>query len=284
VAAESLEQVAVDGATLWTASSGAGLPLVLCHGGPGLCDNLSGLAQMVDDLALVHRYDQRGGGGSSTEGPFDAATFVADLEALRVHWSHERWIVGGHSWGASLALRYALAYPRRTLGVIYLAGPGLEFGRYARERGLARNARLTDEERADLSRLMARAADGGVDERFDRLVWLTDFADRATAFRVLDEGPLYACRRNEAVVSAIRESAADEDPEAPAAALRELEAPVLVIHGVHDVPEQVRPIAELAPRGRMRELARSAHLPWLEEPAAVRVALRRFVSEVAAAG
>jgi len=68
------------------------------------------VAEMVEDLALVHRYDQRGSGRSRSDGPFDVASFVADLEALRRHWRHDRWLVGGHSWGANLALFYALAH------------------------------------------------------------------------------------------------------------------------------------------------------------------------------
>jgi molybdenum cofactor cytidylyltransferase len=116
--------VEVEGASLWTATQGGGVPLVLCHGGPGLSDNLGPIAEMVDDLALVHRYDQRGSGRSRSSGPFDVEAFVADLEALRRRWGHERCLAGGHSWGANLALCYALAHPDRTLGVIYLAGSG----------------------------------------------------------------------------------------------------------------------------------------------------------------
>ena len=41
------ERVRVPGAALWTASEGAGPPLVLCHGGPGLSDNLAPVAAMV---------------------------------------------------------------------------------------------------------------------------------------------------------------------------------------------------------------------------------------------
>ena len=89
--------VEVPGARLWTASQGVGTPLVLCHGGPGLSDNLGPLAVMIDDIARVHRFDQRGGGRSSTGCPLDVDTLVADLDALRGHWGHERWVVGGHS-------------------------------------------------------------------------------------------------------------------------------------------------------------------------------------------
>ena len=37
----------------------------LVHGGPGLSNNLAPVAEMVEDLARVHLYDQRGGGRSA---------------------------------------------------------------------------------------------------------------------------------------------------------------------------------------------------------------------------
>jgi proline iminopeptidase len=275
---EIVEQVQVPGATLWTVSGGAGLPAVLCHGGPGLSDNLGPVAEMVEDLALVHRYDQRGSGRSRSSGPFDVDSFVADLDALRRHWGHDRWLVGGHSWGANLALFYALRHPDRTLGVLYLAGTGLHWvsQEAARRR---RRARLTDDERAELAQLQERLRSGDADatQRFLRLIWTTDFADRERA-TVLDRQPLYEFARDEVVFGAVSEShkrlldAGVEDQ------LRRLEAPVLVVHGAHDTdPARARRVAELALHGRWVELERSAHLPWLEQPEELRKALRGFV-------
>jgi proline iminopeptidase len=83
--------VPVGAATLWRQTSGQGRPLVLCHGGPGMSDNLEPLAQMVEDLMTVHRFDQRAGGRSTGVGEGQTvADAVADLEALRAHWGHRR--------------------------------------------------------------------------------------------------------------------------------------------------------------------------------------------------
>ena len=119
------EYVDVGGVRLWTVREGAGVPIILCSGGPGCCDYLESVATMIDDLVQVYPWEQRGCGRSDKTGSYDQATCIADLEALRRHFGHERWIVGGHSWGANLALAYACDYPQRVLGLIYLSGTGI---------------------------------------------------------------------------------------------------------------------------------------------------------------
>jgi proline iminopeptidase len=284
VSDETVEHVEVPGATLWTVSRGAGIPAVLCHGGPGLSDNLGPVAAMVDDLALVHRYDQRGSGRSRSSGPFDVDSFVADLDALRRHWGHERWLAGGHSWGANLALFYALQHPDRTLGVIYLAGTGLRWG-WQDDAQRRRVARLTAEERDELAQLQERLGTGDAlaTERFLRLIWTTDFADRERA-GVLDRQPLYEFPRDEAVFAAVSESYKRVLDSGVEDQVRQLDAPVLVVHGAHDTePARARRVAELAPAGRWVELEHSAHSPWLEEPVALRDTLREFIGALPAA-
>ena len=102
------------------------LPALLCSGGPGCCDYLEPVAQMFDDLADVWRFEQRGCGRSDARPPYDLDTCLSDLEAVRSALGYERWLVGGHSWGANLALAYALVRPERVRGLVYLAGPGLQ--------------------------------------------------------------------------------------------------------------------------------------------------------------
>jgi proline iminopeptidase len=118
--------IAVNGTELWVAVQGQGVPLVLCNGGPGSCDYLGPVAAMIDDLIRVYRFEPRGCGRSTMAGPYDVQTCLHDLEALRVHSGHERWMVGGHSWGAFLALAYALEYPDHVIAIVYLAGAGIQ--------------------------------------------------------------------------------------------------------------------------------------------------------------
>jgi proline iminopeptidase len=111
-----------DGIQLWTISHGADVPLVLCNGGPGCCDYLAPIAALLDDIAQVIRFEQRGCGRSGHAASYTVDTCLADLEAVRRHYGIDRWIVAGHSWGADLALIYALRYPEHTRGLICMAG------------------------------------------------------------------------------------------------------------------------------------------------------------------
>ena len=109
-------------ARLWTTVSGSGPPVLLCSGGPGCCDYLAPVAAMMDDRAQVIRWEQRGCGRSTADGRYDLETTLTDMEAIRRHHGFERWIVGGHSWGADLALAYAWHYPERTAGLLAISG------------------------------------------------------------------------------------------------------------------------------------------------------------------
>src|SRR6266576_557900 len=46
---------------------------------------------------------------------------IADMEMIREKFGFERWIIVGGSWGATLALAYALAHPDRVSGIVLRA-------------------------------------------------------------------------------------------------------------------------------------------------------------------
>jgi len=180
---ESPEFVEVAGLPLWTITSGSGVPLLLAHGGPGLWDNLGPVAEMLDDLATVHRYDQRGSPRSPAKPPHRIERLLADVEALRVHWRHTRWLVGGHSWGSFLALLYGLRYSERVQALVLLNGFGItarDREEYHQERG-RRLAALGQQRLEQLAQQVADRKPGweSACREFCRLVWPTDFADRA---------------------------------------------------------------------------------------------------------
>ncbi|MGC4759224.1 alpha/beta fold hydrolase [Micromonospora trifolii] len=100
-----------DGCRLWAEQAGTGAPLVLCHGGPGLWDYLAPVARLLEAHARTIRWDQRGCGRSQRRGPYGIARSVADLDAVRDQLAGPRTALLSHSWGAHLALRYAIEHP-----------------------------------------------------------------------------------------------------------------------------------------------------------------------------
>lgn len=108
---------------LWYERSGAsgGIPVVALHGGPGIA--LEPLDRRLFDPAVFRltQFDQRGCGRSTPRGETLQNSLwhsVEDIESLRAHSGVERWIVTGHSYGATLALAYAQAHPDRCLALV----------------------------------------------------------------------------------------------------------------------------------------------------------------------
>ena len=116
----------INGVKIWTTVQGDGVPVLLCLGGPGCADYLEPVGGMIDDIARVIRYEQRGCGRSDRTPPYDLDTDLRDIEAVREYYRVDRWIVGGHSWGANLAFAYALTHREKALGLINISGSGFQ--------------------------------------------------------------------------------------------------------------------------------------------------------------
>ena len=104
----------------------AGTPALYVHGGPG--GHCSPAARRYFDPAAYRAvlFDQRGCGRSRPladrpEVDLSVNTtwhLVRDIEALRVHLGIDSWVVYGVSWGVTLALVYAQAYPERVRAMV----------------------------------------------------------------------------------------------------------------------------------------------------------------------
>ena len=110
-------RIPVAKATLYAREIGRGQPIIVLHGGPDFDHSylLPELDRLADAFRLIY-YDQRGRGKSADQVLPEDVTLVSDLEDLnRVieHFQLESAAVLGHSWGAVLALEYALRHPTR---------------------------------------------------------------------------------------------------------------------------------------------------------------------------
>lgn len=99
----------------------AGIPVLILHGGPG-----SGCSPLMAGFFDPERYrvillDQRGSGESLPAGCCEENTtsaLINDIEVLRRHLGIDRWLVMGGSWGATLGILYAAAYPQQLSGLL----------------------------------------------------------------------------------------------------------------------------------------------------------------------
>ena len=279
----SQEQVLqINGVQLWTAIQGTGQPTVLCHGGPGGYDYLSPIADMISDLCQVVRYDQRGSGRSQPVGPYDVSTFVNDLEELRKHFNFERWIVGGHSWGAGLALAYAVRFPARATAVLHIAGTGIDARWHEEYRENRLNA-LNESEREEYQRLRVQRDHTTGTEKEQVLNRLRTLSRRTDVFdpNQVDNLPNF----DEYPVSseANEKGGADWKAYTTDARFQEsvynLPVPVLFLHGACDPRPShfIEVLAAKLSRSTFASIPESGHYPWVEKFGEVKTSLRQFV-------
>src|SRR5678815_350038 len=117
-------RIPADGAALYVRTIGRGAPVIVLHGGPDFDHGylLPELDRWKDGFRLVY-YDQRGRGKSAENvRPEDVtlASDVEDLDRVRRHLGVEAPAILGHSWGALLALEYALRHPTHVSRLILM--------------------------------------------------------------------------------------------------------------------------------------------------------------------
>ncbi|QQM20016.1 prolyl aminopeptidase [Rhodococcus sp. P-2] len=116
-----------DGQSLYweTVGNPAGIPVLYLHGGPGSGCTVGARRFFDPESFRAVLFDQRGCGRSLplASGPDvdltvnTTAHILDDIERLREHLGIERWLVSGLSWGVSLGLVYAQAFPGRVIAM-----------------------------------------------------------------------------------------------------------------------------------------------------------------------
>ncbi|WP_033441567.1 alpha/beta fold hydrolase [Saccharothrix sp. NRRL B-16314] len=257
---EEHKVIADDGCVLWAAELGHGElghgePLVLCHGGPGLWDMFGGLAELLAARVRVIRWDQRGGGRSERRGPYTTARTLADLDAVRVHFGLPRMALLGHSWGADVALHYALAHPYRVSSLVYASGTGL-------------GQDWRDEYRRNLAERLGPEPDGVTGRDAAVRWWTADFADPSTAREHAEALATPWFGVNEEANAALNAESRAWDEEDLVARCRELAVPTLIVDGAADVRPRwaVDSLAEALPDVARVVLPSAGHVPWVESP------------------
>lgn len=103
-------------------------PMLLVHGLASSLQIWQYVAPLLAQHYAVLAYDQRGHGESSKPvGLYDLPTMLGDLAALVEGLGLQKPVVVGHSWGATLALAYAAAYPDNCGGLALVDGGAVDF-------------------------------------------------------------------------------------------------------------------------------------------------------------
>lgn len=205
-------------------------------------------------LAAAHRvlmYDLRGHGRSErTVGGYDLRTQRADLEGLLAAFDLHEVDLVGHSYGALIALHFALAHPERVRRLVLVDAP------------------LPPAEAQVYAEAMAHPED---------LVQLLPEGTREAFFG----GPRRTRRRLESLAFLAGESgllpALRAEPDLPDADLARIEAPTLLIYGAASrcVASGER-LARVLPHATLRTVP-GGHFVPIEAPAAMTALVEAFL-------
>ena len=127
------QMVEVDGLPVhaWDRGTGPGRPVILIHGASGnLRDWTFALAPELAKSMRVIAFDRPGFGWSARlpERGWEPARQAAHLAAAARKLGVEDAILVGHSWGAALAMAWALDHPDQVGGVVTLGGATMPWG------------------------------------------------------------------------------------------------------------------------------------------------------------
>ena len=98
-----------------------GQPIIFLHGGPGGGCGVKQRRFFDPKYYKIILFDQRGCGKSTPLGETKNNTtddLINDIETIRKHLDIKEWFLFGGSWGSSLALAYAIKYPKFVKGLI----------------------------------------------------------------------------------------------------------------------------------------------------------------------
>jgi proline iminopeptidase len=284
-------RIKVGSTSLYVRVIGKGQSVIVLHGGPDFDHSylLPDFDKLKDVFRLIY-YDQRGRGRSAENVRPEEVTLVSDLDDLdrvRRHFRLDSVVLLGHSWGAVLALEYALRHPTRVSHLIlmnpapasaadlaafrkiYIDKIGADMDR---QRAIVASAAyqagepeaVTARYRIHFKPSLARAED------YERLM-----ATMHAAFMSQGSEGIVKARAVEdrLMLDTWQVSGYDLVPK-----LRGLRIPTLVIAGDHDFfPIDVAAhIADALPNGKSLTMKNCGHFSFLECPNEVRNALVGF--------
>ncbi len=274
-----------DAPLYWRADGPPGAPpLLLLHGGPGAHhDYLYPQMLSLSDTYRVITYDQRGGGRSKTDDPAPITwqTQVDDLARVVTEFGLMPPTIIGYSWGALLAMLYAIQCAqdgdtRRAPARLVLVSPApiTRAWRDTFESSLSARGRS-----AEILAMREELAASGLRER-DPAAYRQRGFELSVAGYFADPSRARALtpfRVTGRVQQSVWESLGAFDLRD---GLRGVHCPTLVIHGRQDpIPLDSAAAAAQSLSAEFMVLDDCGHVPYVEQPERLFTAVRRFLAE-----
>ena len=259
----------LNGTDLYLSIQGKGEPVVVIHGGPGLNHHyFKPYLNALEKKFKVVYYDQRASGSSSIPS-MDSISykfFADDLEAIRKELNVKKLNLLAHSWGAVVAVHYALAYPDRVNKIIF-SNPALLSREFDGEARTIMKKRISKEDSTQQAAIFA-SSDLMDSKKYDKLMRIsfrTSAYDKLNMSKLDLNIPANFMVANKALFGGLM-----KDPAAQANlydSLKSFRFPVLIIHGEADiVPEAaLKKLKQNLPKAEFIVFKKSGHFPFVEE-------------------
>jgi proline iminopeptidase len=283
--------IPVGSASLYARVIGRGEPVIVLHGGPDFDQGylLPEMDQLSDAYRLIY-YDQRGRGRSAEQvRPQDVTitSDVDDLDKVRFHFGLETTALLGHSWGAVLALEYALRHPTHVSHLILMNPAPASASDVAvlRKAYLEKIGGDMDRQREIVASTAYKEGDPAAVTARYRIHFKLALARPEDYEKLMAKmQAAFYSQGNDGIVKAqaVEDQLMRDTWDIPGydllPKLRSLRIPTLVITGDHDfIPIEVAEhIAHAIPDATLVTIKDCGHFSYLECPAEVRKALSDF--------
>jgi proline iminopeptidase len=290
----SERRIPVGSTSLYARAIGRGQPAIVLHGGPDFDHGylLPDLDRLKDAFRLIY-YDQRGRGRSADHvRPHDVTltSDVDDLDKVREHFLLDAPALLGHSWGAVLALEYAIRYPTRVSHLILMNPAPASVSDLAvfRKAYLEKLGADMDRQRDIVASAAYQAGDPEAVAARYRIHFkpaLKRPEDYEKLMATMKAGFISQGKEGIVKARAIEDQLMRDTWQAASydliPKLRNLRIPALVIAGDHDfIPLQIAEhIAQALPHAKLLAIKDCGHFAFLECPGEVRKALTSFLRQ-----
>lgn len=281
----------IDGASLWLRTVGHGTDAIVLHGGPDFDSGylIPEFDRLTSRFRLVY-YDQRGRGRSAEGVRAESVTLasdLSDLDAIRLKLSLDAPVLIGHSWGAVLALEYALRHPEHVSRLVLMNPAPVSTGdrKVMADWYLKKMGTEMAKQRELLASEAYKAGDpAAVTSRY-RIHFKPAFATSASYERLMQKmSDGFVRQGKEGILKAraaedgLMRDTWDRPDYDLFPALRKLKVPTLVIAGDQDfIPVAVaQHIANTLPNAKLVTIPNCGHFSYLECPDAVQRALDEY--------